>query len=1502
MRKRNLIALSLLAPGACVRGGDAPPEATAGAAEAALTTDAPACLPGAVDWAQNAGDDRCSGAWQYKQYASCENPTCAGPKWCPEDHWSSCRDWSFGLDPLPTETTYSATYATPKVCHQVCDEGRVAARGPQCPPHEPCEPPDPPEPPSCHVECYHSPEQAAQLCLDKQSAKVAEVRAQTPDQHDLLVQPVSGSLQVTPAGLNMTNCSYRVRAPQPVLRPDELCGCAEELVGGPCVASVCGEDPPRWTAPGLTQAEALAAMPAHAPGTERCSTCEDLPLPAAGDPLAADKARQKYLCLSQLYAEAGAAERGPIARAKELLYEFRGEGLDAAQRADARATYQAHPDAVADCGEPATLPPSPAACPAGVLDPHRGDLARCQRLLASHASAEVASYEAAGCAELLAAYARIPAERGAEVDAACEAGALRGLARATASAVHEKQTAAIVSAPTTLGAVARQLYLLDRLYEADRAALALAHPGEAEPAELSGDLSRAEAAFWGKLGARSGVEAAAQAAILAGDQAALDQALQQARLQGDAIGREVIAAAFTPVATLQPDGVSLGRVPARGAPLLAVLGDAFGPVSRRLDDLGVYHDFGCLFRECRAPTAPTPVLGAYRLVANVGGAGGASDPTSLAYALAQAGSALGGWKATFATLQAQRAALDEALAEAAGPAGPEALADPAALPASARPLARGLLSARGRVDRFAATGQFAPGARTIDSGQDQDTREAIAATLNQQVNTLRARADQYHTGLVAFTQNLLASGQEDAAEQRLRNLREQKALEHEAIEADLRGLYASADAEERALGDVVDAFRQIEGTIDQNAFIAVGDSTPPFFPSGADARYMGTLDLNALSIYGAPLPVAKGQLLSVEVSGQWTPTCSLRMRKALEPQPSTQEFTMPLPIDVADAVTGPEGYTVQWSNGAHRAVSATKARTTALEAGVRGEVCATTGLIGKVSGFEAKACAYAQASLQKTWNTSTSSGSERSTSAALSAGMRLRDTPFPQLPAGALVAVVRRASNNKVIDLQVAHAPSTAIVPEEDANVVFVLNDHACVGSNSPHSDERLTARARTLTPVGQLAPKVVDAMAEVFTQVRGFEPTYRAQGRVLPTQLSFLRSQAVLKLDQKLAPLGIGSAALGSTAPALLNLFNAFLDRELVRIERAVEAYGLERRAELALLELAAIDDDLAAGGDRAKTRELLAGYALRNVDGVLLRDGATDLLAKTRDYLLPVLELWYPAHLAAKKADAAFVARLNALTAGATVDATALGLADEATRAVESLLEAFPAAKFGNKPAGASLPLIMVSFPKPSAANPNPFEPPFESPWRTADAVRAKRLWDAIGARRPAPVTITPADVYTASSGQGTLPCTEAVPVVKALKFFFASTNGAAYPNASTLNNLPRWLGGAAPDAQIFLTEKGEQHYRLAEGSVYKGFQGRVMYGYSPDAESWFNQTSTFTRPLGLSPFGTFEVDFRDLEANWGSQLGLDEAQELVVVMQIDSKAVSPTTPPSGVAACAP
>jgi hypothetical protein len=461
-------------------------------------------------------------------------------------------------------------------------------------------------------------------------------------------------------------------------------------------------------------------------------------------------------------------------------------------------------------------------------------------------------------------------------------------------------------------------------------------------------------------------------------------------------------------------------------------------------------------------------------------------------------------------------------------------------------------------------------------------------------------------------------------------------------------------------------------------------------------------------------------------------------------------------------------------------------------------------------------------------------------------------------------------------------APYTQIAVAEDADFYLVVNDRKCDEADDRHTLSLQIRRALSQTA---FAAAVVTQMEATVALLRQLEPVLVGQGSILPTQLGSYRSQARLDLAART------ETPLERFPSALLGLFEAFLDRELVRLERAVQIATIDRQIDALLLEFELLRQELALVSQQGRLAQLVPTWTLRNLDGEQLRHSARELASLSRKYLHPVLELWYPLALADVDVSGA-AAPLRA------VDPTTptLDLVSHVDSMLDAVLASLSEAKPGYKDT-AHGPLIAVSFVR-SGVVAGPFTAVSSLP--KGDDARSASLWTAMKAATTGTVILRAEDVYTAFGGSGgLLACVEAVPVIQRMALYVVRPGGAL--DSDDLNDERRFLTGRAAVTQPFAAEEGPLTYTVSN-PIWESFQLPILYGsYTGALDTFVARALTSGAaelpegPLGLSPFGTLEINFQGLRALRDGVLGDGittpglEATEMALVMQVDSRTSS-------------
>jgi hypothetical protein len=1183
-----------------------------------------------------------------------------------------------------------------------------------------------------------------------------------------------------------------------------------------------------------------------------------------------------------------------IVRRMRLLYNLYGSSLDATRLARLRAItdgYGAN-NVPLECGD-AYNPPTVGNCASADEYRHvEAVFQRCSTLIGTSVSPRLASRELMGCLDNLSWMGdlRGPGELGPDEDLACNGPEIRDWGSGILVELLRRQFKVIVDSGATpgdtelasLAGLGRQLALIDRWYQA------AVYSGVPEKSALD-SVSYALRGFWDAVYQQKHPFDAVKLALAdiqhppSGD--TLTPLLHDLTNNAFTVEKDVLTAAYTTMATIPVDGLALGRTPMTGAPLLLLTADGLGALSRRVDDMSVFHDFGCTFRtDCPTAKGKTPLATTWKLLAALG------NTTQLTDALTSA-PPLSGWRDVFTKIAANHAQLD-----AAAPAGGFfAATDPQLLPRGARDLAVIVRLAKRRVDSFALTGQFDPMAEhTLAFGVDVDSRNAILNEVRGAYTTFDSALKTYNRELVSSLASLVGVVDSQANAQHLTVEMLRLGARRDALAEDVAGLVTANDADEVEFADIVKRFDTIKASIDSGVYVPVGNSINLDF-TGASALSQGTGNtFNMTTWTQAPRldNLQLGQMLQLEVSGDYRPSCALRQVQVLSPADGTAgSITAQGGASASEAVCGPEGYVLSWNHSQYQAQSHAVTGTETARAGINTELCATTGLIGKTAGVEGKACAYASYEYSKSWSVSNSDGSQNNSSASFSGGLRLSDTPFPTMPAGALLVVFADRSSGAIADVKVVTRGNNAIlVPAGNLAAYFIVNDRA-TGCGSYDTSRTVHVAGRVLQDQVTASRPMLARMALVLGKMRALETTVLAQGRVLPSQAASSRSEALSLLDATQLDAS-GNPVAGTNQDNIplpvRRLFEAFVDRQILRTERLVELKQIGREQKLLELELRNLKEDTSIGAERSRLQALVTRWSARNLDSEKLRLDAMSLLHLTRSYFLPILEIWYPAA----------IERFSNLTEvnnvlDADITTSVPDMANLVNLALGALYTKFADAARGQKPPAEEYTWVAVTIPNPYYTQAG-FYP--RTSWARSEATQAYSVWDAIHQRRSGRITIRPEDIY--GQGDFRLGCQRHNPVIQKIGLYVVRPGE---PDYRELNSPQRDFQAAAGGTEVFAQTSGPVTYTLASDE-YNVLEMPIIYGEALQMRDNARPKLTTQPAVGLSPFTSFDVDFSEItsleQGDPGAGFEDDFASELVVVMQVDSRLSS--SPMSWIRAC--
>jgi hypothetical protein len=1203
-----------------------------------------------------------------------------------------------------------------------------------------------------------------------------------------------------------------------------------------------------------------------------CRTCDQLPLTAQST---AAQVTAKYDCLLQglasgLPAQAGGAQlRTEVVSRLKLLYELHAHHMTEAQKATVRALYQSDAAANTSCSA-GFVPPPVSGCGLN-LAPLNAAMDVCTRLASAHVPGASARAELPYCVGLAAQVEAVPA-------GACQGDAYREKYHGLWMKLYERSLSDFRRQDVPGDALQRKVphpddvrVHLKSISDWYAVQQTQRFPGAPNSPVLMQQLSETFGVFW---------KVAYENALLNVNGLPLHAKPLNAGLLVD---QAVLTATLT------------GTPAMSGPPLLMLLGDGFSGLFQRMEDFSYLHDLGCRFKGCAGGTVDTETGELWALFGAVPEAAKLQTAITSANKLSTSGfDHHAEWVAVFNLLRANHATFTQAVLAATG----ATTYSPALLKsgAQAAPLARWaqmVEKADAYADSYAKSGFFVSTARdALKTGLEEYKSDFINDVVTTRKSALTTALNEYTQSRASLVNEVLAEVANAANQQTVQTTLQRKLTEFYTLHADLIGLQDNLVSQEVQFSDFASAFN----TTLQNESANLGTDIQrgPLHTlniNASEARWMpGTFfDITAFAVHTTDpdqgvvpfrLTAQRGELINLQVSGQYAPSCAVST--AMLPHPQTGA---PVGVTAAGpaALTGPGGYLVNFTNGSYTTTSASSAafQRTSAESRTCMGVKAETGISYMGNGVSLYVSAdQCNSSSYGTEDTTTNqNGVEERTSSNFAVGLRLPNTPFRGAPVGSLLLVSMKpgkVTRDALLDVQVLQEPHTSVVVKANADYYLVVNDDgSCTGDDTTHN---LGLTAMQLMPTGVAARALGNAMATVMTDLRTQTPAYVDQGRVTASELEGLRAQAQTRLLTEYSLLCPGCATSGM--PEVFgSLFTTFVSKELARLERLVQIRTVERAIELQLLDLQVLADDLTATANKARLLRLLPLWRLRNLDGEELREKSRALTSLVTDYLYPTMDLRYPVSLAPLKTHAS----IDALVQADWSDDFA-ALSTKALTAVSTIENALAQARItDSKPKEFAL---AFAFPNP-AFN-------LGTQWRSANLERSEAVWNSLlqGSGKVT-VKLTPEDLYSQGGEGGVLLCNHHMPVVKNLGV------QVVRPYSST-NESDSQLGLTVPvrweDSFTFPAKGLARNYVMLNRNFLVGAP-HVLFGFDYNVLTLFGQE--LGQPFatvagnGLSPFGTFTIDLGHANPNL-----FNEASALVITLKVD--ALELADPVSGVAVC--
>ncbi len=1267
---------------------------------------------------------------------------------------------------------------------------------------------------------------------------------------------------------------------------------------GDAPAGTCGPSL-RYSAPGKTLAEVEAEAIALWSSQNNLGQIEYQSPPACMTCEHVVSASQKFQCLadrlSALSTLPGEVNREALeqqlVRNLKLVFETQGQLLTAAQSSLAMDLYMTRPHILSGEGTP-WVPPTVTRLCNIVGRPNlpglntgqpnlpglNQTLAMCHQLLSPHVPASVVPPALERCFQTANDIASIRAQCGSyEYRQAYASLAPALLAKHLSHLEHPLGTEARTEELRGKLASIQQWYTLAR---------ARLYPAPALDAQLLAGISQVLKAFWQAAYLRD------ETGLIVTTDAQAEKARSKILQDGAVADLQVLRAAF---------GSDGREPPLTGAPLLFLVGDALRDLQERLSHMSRLHDMGCRFKSCRSQATPTSQLWALL--------GSLYDPQALKARGAAAVDVSASWRGIFALMQTRHGALQTAIKDALGTA-PATAYDPnvlltlpiADVPVPSQALTAIVREAQARTAAYEANGLFLlSDARRVRVGLNRQKQEEILSRLTTILQDLDAGISGYERDRLLLVQGLMGQLQnqnhQDNLSSRLTILRELVANRL----TELEGLRLSHAVDEARYGNFAKGFEALIPAITATGQEILKTEHTLSISARQARKPTPVGDVRSMTVeerVGTPfmLHARAGEQLNVQVSGVWSPVCALG--RTLGPDGTlVRVSTTP---DAGPIMTGPEGYSLAVSAGNFSAQSNQSVR-------ADGEFAGTSDVSNFCAGFNANIgfnlplggagffgkvdwCMSTTFGNTMTRTASQIGGSGRETrsSLTLASGLRSELAPFPDQPVGSLLLVRMRPDGHTREDVravQVVQAPYTSVLIPEDSDFYLVVNDDRDTRCEPWLSDAALAVRIAHLQPQTAVARQLFSAMAAALKALENQSGPYVAQGRLLPAQAALLRNTAYQQFFDR-----CNCTSLSGLPESLRNLFDTWVAKILVDVEREVELVNLERQLRSVLLEVRALDSEVKNAAAQSRLLALTPAWALRNLEGAQLRSQLEALDQVMSDWLTPVIVLRQPETLTSfTGSERALLDQLTKMdpTTGQLVDLTRT--AKEAAKAVEQRLRQVRTA--------APSPLlsdVIISIPRPDRV--------VASPWRKVDAATAKTVWDDILAGRNTVLHLKPEHVYSPTGGQRVLPCNFSAPIISSMSLYLAFTSSSTF----TSFNIPVKV---LPE-MTFPTLLELSHYDFANPD-YLGIFVESLIGSSAQAPTALQ--ALWSQPgkevaLGLSPFSSFHLNLASFHSAFPLQPDgtlnpnnpLARADEFLIGLRLEPRQENPSAKLPGVPQC--
>jgi outer membrane lipoprotein SlyB len=777
---------------------------------------------------------------------------------------------------------------------------------------------------------------------------------------------------------------------------------------------------------------------------------------------------------------------------------------------------------------------------------------------------------------------------------------------------------------------------------------------------------------------------------------------------------------------------------------------------------------------------------------------------------------------------------------------------------------------------------------SISNPLTKDMVQEIQLFVQKSKSDVESKASAYAASRLSLLQTLTAALGDISQKIDNSKIVDNYLAEIELVAKDIAGLQNAIEKQDTSFAEYA---AQMDLLINQKTKQNQFSSTllPTFSVSASQSPYtFGSVSDAVPANYAIKtLDLSAGEMLNVDVIGQWSPTCALR------------KFPTGIPVnnstaDISSVVTTSEGYSMGFSQGrtfvksrtegerevdytetsavanacAKASFSATEVIGTAAGAAVGGPPGAALGReVGKSVNLstEGSACAnFSQGKRNEEFTEKSRTTSDAlSSSANFASGLRLPNTPFDKYPAGSLLLFAMNASEpktfaNRAAQVKVLSSRNT-IVADRDMTLYFVIND--CADGNS--SSSSLTVSAQRLKPVSAELQKANAALMKIVRKFHDDAAKTLLEGVDVGDQLVNLKAQA--NSDALLA-----TTTFAETAE-LRELFNFWLDHQALQVKRMASIEQKRREVTRIIGEVQRItlkDEGLKA---TAAARQLQIKFELDNLDSKLLVEPVARLATKmTKEFAAPVTFFFSKSKLSQRLGGSA-----QDLIGVLSVEKPFLDVAKKTA----AFFEAFNTETAGwtNRLDNAeNSSTVALRFPHPfreqlDYVDRDPRDGKYVDTLTylpTASRNLSKSLWEGIFVpkSKSRPVIRPEIEQMFKDAADGFISCNSSSPIIEDMAFMFVASNSdvniADLRVASRNASVPVFIGPTT----VIPTNSGLTEFNM-EGGV---LGSQVKMGFVTLSEAALGnfddgiidgRKSNSGAGRGLSPFTSIEISFQAL-----------------------------------------